>query len=205
MFRPTINKEEIINLYKKIIKEAEEGKIPAFDFLSKEQLKSFFDRNVYTKISWSIVTAESAKKLSVIASGMQIHGIYSGTGLWEKLISCFHEKHVSASDLNPPEYTFMEVNKSKASDSIDLIDDAQNTCLFMSWPTYKCEDVTKAVTKFRNKGGRKIIFIGESYGDCTGCDSLWEDEFFVHWTNTEEITIPIWQGLHDCIKIYELN
>jgi hypothetical protein len=172
-----------------------------------EELKNFSSRHEYTKVSWSVATAEVAKQISDNVKGMNIHGIYSGSGLLEELIHCCHDKPVVATDIkgNNVDYRFRDIIESKASASIDMIDDVPNTCLFMSWPTYKCEDVTEAVTKYRNKGGKKIIFIGEGYGDCTGCDSLWENEFNKYWDEEKYILIPQWEGLHDLVKIYVLN
>ena len=73
---------------------------------------------------------------------MDIHGIYSGSGLWEKLVSCYHKNSVIATDIkgnNVEQLRFRNIIESKASDSIDMIDDVPNTCLFMSWPTYQCK------------------------------------------------------------------
>lgn len=204
---PKYNKYQIEFLYQNIIRKAKEGAIPEFTMYSDEEL-NISNRGEFTNISWSIATAEVAKQISDIVKGMNIHGIYSGSGLWEKLISCYHDKPVVATDIkgnNVKQLRFRNIIESKASDSIDMIDDVPNTCLFMSWPTYQCEDVTEAVTKYRKKGGKKIIFIGEGYGDCTGCDSLWEEEFNEHWDEEEYIMIPQWDGLHDYVQIYVLK
>jgi hypothetical protein len=204
---PKYTSNEIYTLYQEMINEVKEGKIPKFTMYNDEELKNFSSRHEYTKVSWSVATAEVAKQISDNVKGMNIHGIYSGSGLLEELIHCCHDKPVVAIDIkgNNVDYRFRDIIESKASASIDMIDDVPNTCLFMSWPTYKCEDVTEAVTKYRNKGGKKIIFIGEGYGDCTGCDSLWENEFNKYWDEEKYILIPQWEGLHDLVKIYVLN
>jgi hypothetical protein len=208
MFTPKYNKNQIYEQYKRMIEGAKMGIVPEFTMYYVHELKNFFSRNEYIEISWSIVTAEVAKQISDIVKGMYIHGIYSGSGLWEEFLKCYHDMPVVATDKegnNDKQLRFREIIKSKASDSIDLIEDVPNTCLFMSWPKLDCEDVTKAVTKYRNKGGKKIIFIGEGYDGCTGCKSLWKEELDEYWKEEEYIMIPQWDGLNDYVQIYTLN
>ena len=143
---PKYNKYQIKFMYENIIREAKEGTIPEFTMYNDEELKNFSSRIPFNEVSWSIATPEVAKQISENAKDMDIHGIYSGSGLWEKLVSCYHNNSVIATDIkgnNVEQLRFRNIIESKASDSIDMIDDVPNTCLFMGCYTYQCEDVTK--------------------------------------------------------------
>ena len=112
---------------------------------------------------------------------------------------------IIATDLEPTEKNhwcsegkfYMDVEKIAADDAIKKYPGRN---VFMAWPPY---DNPMAYEVVKNMGvGRKLVFVGEGYGGCTG-----DDNFFQYLeTNFEEIdidfTIPRWSGIYDGVRHY---
>jgi len=74
-----------------------------------------------------------------------------------------------------------------------------NRNLFLCWPPYEEPLAYTSLKKFK---GKYVIYVGEGYGGCTGCNrfhNLLEKEFDLE----ETVDIPQWFGIHDSMYIYK--
>jgi hypothetical protein len=70
--------------------------------------------------------------------------------------------------------------------------------LFLSWPPYFKDMAVKALQLFK---GKRLAYIGEGYGGCTGTDEF-HDLLEKAWKLDKTITIPQWFGIHDHLFIF---
>ena len=59
-----------------------------------------------------------------------------------------------------------------------------------------------AVNALRAYAGRRVAYVGEWDGGCTG-DEAFHALLSRGWRETERVAIPQWWGLHDALYIYE--
>lgn len=71
--------------------------------------------------------------------------------------------------------------------------------LFLCWTPY---NTNMAFDCLKNYQGKRLVFIGESEGGCTGDDAFFEllDK---EWEEIASHQIVQWSGLHDSIAVYE--
>ena len=166
------------------------------------------DYEVYVKrdkfrsgISWHI---PNQGLIDLIVENSPIVSVGSGFGYSEKLASD-QGADIIATDLEPTEKNhwcsegkyYIDVEKITAPDAVKKYSGRN---VFMAWPPY---DNPMAYEVVKNmEVGRKLVFVGEGYGGCTG-----DDNFFQYLeTNFEEIdidfTIPRWSGIYDGVRYY---
>lgn len=71
--------------------------------------------------------------------------------------------------------------------------------LFLCWPTY---DTDFAAQCLANYPGRRVAYIGEGNGGCTGDDEF-HAQLAARWNEVKSVKIPVWLGVHDRLYIYE--
>lgn len=70
--------------------------------------------------------------------------------------------------------------------------------LFLCWPEYDSPMAFKALKSFR---GKRVVYIGEGYGGCTG-NERFHETLDKDWIEEQKITLPSWPGVWDDMRIY---
>lgn len=174
------------------------------------QYKSFsYNRRDFTdhrgdlvkEYAWAIPSNEALRKIADFAH--RICEIGAGTGYWAYMLKQ-HGVDIVAYDLAVPgvhdnqwghQKTWFDV---KHGDVLS-INQHQDRALMLCWPPYS-KDMASSVLKLYS--GIKVIYIGEGEYGCTANEEFFEllDKQFNEISNVE---IPQWDGLHDCLYLYE--
>jgi len=180
------------------------------DLIIKDKNREFvLDYDIYVKkdkfrsgISWHIPTQDL---VDLIIENSPILSVGSGFAYTEKL-AMDQGADIIATDIEPSEKNnwchegkfYMDIEKIPADEAVKKYSGRN---VFMAWPPY---DNPMAYDVVKNmEVGRTLVFVGETYGGCTG-----DDNFFIYLeTNFEEIdidfTVPSWKGIYDTIKFYK--
>jgi hypothetical protein len=156
--------------------------------------KLYYYRNsLVFKYSWAIPDENALK---IISKYSPIIEIGAGLGYWASLLNqagcdiiCFDD---GTWKNKRDKYYKVECRNEW------VIPEYQNRTLFLCWPPY---DNDMAYTALRLYQGETLIFVGEGYGGCTGNDRFFK-ELKSFWELSEDIYIPQWDGLRDCLYIY---
>ena len=154
------------------------------------------------KFSWAIPNEEA---LATIAKYGPIVELGAGSGYWAYLLRA-RGVIVEAYDKDPPtlgarKYGFnkMWTNVNVGDTSVLQYYSGGKHALMLCWPCYDDPFAFDALTAYK---GNTLIYIGESWGGCTG-----DDQFFRllqnEWECTETVDIPRWDGIHDSLFVYK--
>jgi hypothetical protein len=157
----------------------------------KDRFDSYKQRNtMVNKYAWAIPCDEAIEELVKLSPLVEIG---AGTGYWAKLVKeaggtiiCY--------DIKPPELVWHDVNQCGTEAAERKLD-----TLFLCWPPY---DDTMAHDCLKLYKGNKLVYIGEGYGGCTGCN-LFHELLNNEWILVKRIYLPQWNGIHDSMYIYE--
>ena len=147
--------------------------------------------------SWAVPNQEA---IDYLVSQSPIIEMGAGTGYWSKLISDSGGE-VIAFDESPYDNhwcknQWYEITKI---DSVDILANYPEHTLFLCWPPY---DTPFAYDCLKAYKGSQLIFVGESYGGCTGDDNFF-DLLEEEWEEVHSIDIPQWFGMHDYLISYK--
>jgi len=172
----------------------------------------FLCQNQYDKrgeftafFSWAIPTYDAINKIKEFANGDTILEIGAGLGLWAKLLELEGAKIIATEPRSDgykhnkldDSYYYFNCHKLDYIESLDKFKDLN--ILMLCWPPYSTKMAFYTLKKFK---GNKFIYIGESCGGCNADDSFFSllDK---EWKEIDEISIPQWWGIHDCMVLYE--
>jgi len=182
-----------------------------------ERMNEFNRRRDFTQnFGWSVPTKEVIDKLQQFVGNDKILEVGAGKGLWAKLMqdagmsltptdlhSGGDNSYYGGSD------SFTQITQMDAEEAVLSFSD--HTVLFLNWPPYDSPMAANALKKF---SGNKLIYIGEGPGGCTANDEFCQ-MLYKSWQHVDsacvphpesswgnEIEIPQWEGLHDCISLY---
>ena len=153
------------------------------------------------KYAWAIPNKAA---LDVLAAFSPIVELGAGMGYWAYLLRKLGVDIV-AFDENPPQ---LEIGSNIwcdptepwtpvfYGDAHELADHYPERTLFICWPPMG-SFCASAVARYRAAGGRRLIYIGEDGGGCTGSF----DE--TAWRLVQTVRIPQWYGLHDEMRVLE--
>jgi len=176
-----------------------------FNVMSKDGFNSHENRQKYVReYSWSVPCEEALDAIIKFADGGTILEIGSGTGLWAKLLQERGAKIIAtdiADNTHGHEKRYCDIENIEAFSAIEKYNDCD--VIMYSWPSYGafwtgCSLATWIGKYFKNK----LIYIGESYGGCTG-----DDRFNSIAGSGQEHCIPLkqWYGLHDELMLIEFS
>lgn len=168
------------------------------------------------KFAWAIPNVEA---LTMIAdhSPCGVVEIGAGSGYWAKMLRQMGVD-VIAYDPAPHVSDWHEGSYSEVllGDHTSVIGHADRTLLTV-WPEYEAAWSHEMVELYE---GEKIVYVGESYGGCTGDDQFhrliggvgcycWGDEPCTCDKTTAQFkeiattNVPQWAGIHDYLFVYE--
>ena len=163
---------------------------------------SFSEREKYRKgVSWHIPTDDL---VNLIISYGPIVSVGCGFANTESIVN-ERGGDIISTDINPTstngwcndgEYR-MNVEQLDSPSAVKKYNDRN---VFMAWPPYDTPMAHE--TAISMEVGKYLIYVGESWGGCTG-----NDDFFMELRdNFEEITdlmIPTWSGINDYCTVYK--
>lgn len=163
------------------------------------------ERYVYChKWSWAVPNERAIK---LIASLGPIIECGAGTGYWASLIKSVGG-NILAFDEAPYKNHWCEGKHTKVfMGNADVCRKTTRPVLLLCWPPYDDSFAADCLVAFgasrtRRNYKRRVVFIGESEGGCTG-----DDAFFKllneRWSCIDQLDIPQWYGIHDYLFVYE--
>jgi hypothetical protein len=166
---------------------------------------SLFEKrmSLSARYSWAIPKSGA---LRLIARYAPIVEMGAGTGYWAKLLRDM-KVDVVAYDINPPSKdpqsntyhggneTWTQVLRGEPR---DLRHHADRT-LFLCWPPY---DTRMAYDCLCHYKGKRLIYIGEGHGGCTG-DDMFHNLLEQEWGEVLDIGVPQWWAIHDRLWLYQ--
>lgn len=154
------------------------------------------------EFSWAIPNPEALRAIQHL--GSPIVEIGAGSGYWGYLLRCLGIR-CYLYDINPPDtcdnhwasrgtqWTYV------AKGDVECLDRHPDCTLFLCWPPYQDDMALRAAERYT---GQYLIYVGEGYGGCTGCDEFHQ---LLHnqFDECKRIDIPQFYGLHDELVIYK--
>ena len=154
-------------------------------------LHDYKERERYIrKFSWAIPSDEA---IQTIVEHSPIVEMGAGTGYWAKLIA-EAGADIDAYDQNP-----CDVHFNIQSGRPPTVRVYTNRTLFLCWPPYNTPMAYQCLDNYR---GNTIIYVGEGYGGCTGCD-LFHETLRRDYTEVKHVHIQQWYGLHDILTVWK--
>lgn len=199
-----ISKEgrNIVNHYNRALLKKE---FPCHNYI-KEQIKKmpsmskYFNRELFIKkFGFALITDLEIDKIK--KQNKKIISVGSGSGYIEQFF-INAGLDVICTDIDIKEFSGYDMESSHLSieeiDSVSAVKKYNQRSVFMSWPSYNQNWAYK--TLLAMKKNRILIYIGEGYGGCTGCDKFHEllDNKF---EELDFIHLIQWDGIHDGIYI----
>lgn len=198
-------KNPFLELYKLFEPESNKRGESTYIFLfpnrgyKKEALKVDFLFNARKKYSYAVPSTEALRE---IVKYSPICEMGAGTGYWASLLNLLGADIV-AYDTDPVnEGNNSYHKKRKPFYPVNKCDDnfipPKERTLFLCWPPYNTEMAINALKRYE---GSTLIYIGEGYGGCTGCDDF-HDLLEEEWDIKEVIDLPSLYGIRDDLYIY---
>jgi hypothetical protein len=163
--------------------------------------------------AWAV---PSPSVIQSIASWGPILEVGAGRGYWAKLIADAGVD-IIATDPYSPEDAFYPIEKLTDVEAVKKY--GAGRTLLLIWPPYDMSVAFNALRAFEEVGGRRLIYIGEGVGGCTGDDPFHEAAGLgTSWRHDEgdpvadnrgwEVTgtehdLPNWDGIHDSVYFIE--
>lgn len=161
--------------------------------------RCYFTQN----LSWAIPTIDAIKSIVQFAESDQILEICSGLCLWARLI-----KECDGNIIATDSFAYQQTSQTSQitpfidsvykMDAVTAVKTFKTNVLLICWPNYNDSYAYDALSIFK---GNKLVYIGE-YGGCTA-DEQFHNLLEQKWRCVNEIDIPTWQGIYDCIYMYE--
>ena len=159
-------------------------------------------KDLIYRYSWAV---PDDKALRIIKRYSPILEVGAGTGYWSALLRD-QGADVMAFDRNPPrtgrnsykhrtQYTWIHQGPAEVSAFFP------DRTLFICWPPYDTNMASRALECYQ---GKHVIFVGESWGGCTG-DERFHQLLSNDFTLIREYQHPNWGGLHDKLYVYRRN
>ena len=156
-------------------------------------------REMCHKYCWFIPSPDMLEAIEDL--GRSIVSMGAGGGYFERLLQDLGIM-VTAYDIAPPALeengyvrdTHFDVHKAGPEKLQEHSDDV----LFLGWPPY---NTSFAYDCLRHYAGDTVVYVGESWGGCTGEDAFFE-QLEKEWELIKEIDIPSWYGVRDYCAMY---
>lgn len=164
-------------------------------------------RELVSLFAWAIPSEEA---LTVIARYAPLVECGAGTGYWAALLGN-RGVDVVAYDVRPPdkharnEYhrgarqPWTEVVRGPSADAVRW---HRDRVLFLCWPPL--DDDSASYAPLRAYRGEVLVSVGEP-GEGTTGTLRFQRELKLNWTLVEQVELPGWPWLRDCLMVYRRN
>jgi len=146
------------------------------------------------KYSWAIPTPKAINRLVDCGPIVEIG---AGSGYWAALITKAGGD-VVAYDIQDEKFNFVENFHEVEHGGPEKAALHPDRTLFLCWPSYCSTFAREALKAYQ---GNTVVYIGEWRG-CCATGSFFET-LNNEWAEIETIDIPQWEGIHDCMIIFE--
>jgi len=182
--------EQKVSQMNEIIDNIYKGKIPASypnDIINDDTLDKYILREMYThRVSWCLISNNWLNPLYNFIEGSKCIELYAGLGLLSK------ELKKRGLDITPYDNMSWEMTKlgNKFTNvinknAIDALKEYENDSLdyiIMSWVPYEDESCVKVLKYLKHHQQKAIIiWIGEDFGGCNGCEEFFENTIDVSY------------------------
>jgi len=163
-----------------------------------DPVQSMMRSSFCTLFSWAVPCEETLKEIAKFSDGL-VEEHMAGGGYWAYLLRDFFNVDITCYDHGPlfknyiPDVVWSDVVERKADEG-PVKEDAT---IMIVWPPMGEKQYDgDALMVEKMAVGQKLIYVGESYGGCTGSDLFHSciSEFF---EEVKDLDIPQWPGLHD--------
>lgn len=174
-----------------------------------QQIHSWTHRDTYVrKYAWGIPDPAS---LAFVAEhlGAKAIEIGAGTGYWASLLAQSGVDILAYDDAPPDRIANYYFRPSHGDFAVTWYDVAIgdpavlteyiDRTLFLCWPPYAEDMAYRCLQSYQ---GKRLVFIGEGQGGCTGDDAFFE-ELGKHWEEVADHRIVQWYGINDYITVYD--
>lgn len=153
-------------------------------------------RRVYVvRYAWAIPNDAA---LEVLARLAPIVEVGAGGGYWAGMLRA-RGVDVLAYDRRPASLPWADRAWSTVErDGEGVAGEHPGRTLFLCWPPLGEPMAANALRAYR---GRHVVYVGEGPGGCTADDSF-HDLLCQHFELVEEVDIPQWPGIHDCLEVW---
>lgn len=134
--------------------------------------------------------------------------IGAGTGYWASLLTQLGVD-ILAYDVAPPDRIVNQFfDREKLSEAMyfnvaigdpAVLVEHSDRALFLCWPPYSEDMAYRCLQSYQ---GKRLVFIGEGEGGCTGDDAFFE-ELDKHWNEVADHRIAQWYGINDRVYVYD--
>jgi len=166
-----------------------------------ERIEAFERRpELCVKYAWAVPSEEALAALLALGPIVEVG---AGKGYWAKLL---RERggDVIAYDKDPRQSQW--VDRGEPWSEVLIGDEAAaaahfERALFLCWPPYDTPFAARALDAYLGSGGRRVAYLGEGTGGCTGDDAF--HERLGTLGKPRLVKVPQWPGIHDRLEIYE--
>jgi hypothetical protein len=157
-----------------------------------------YRRELLAEFSFAILTDAMVQALKQYSPLLEVG---SGTGYWA------YELRQAGADIvvtDPAPYSGIAYDPTKIwleperIDATVAVSKYPGRTLLMVWPSLERPWAHEALEAYE---GDALIYVGEGYGGCTA-DDAFHELLEARWTETQQIDMPQWWGLHDYCAIY---
>lgn len=177
-------------LYEKVMEDM--GPVYESHHFDKFSLRGYLVK----RFSWAIPSWEAIKAIRSFGKDGVVE-VGAGKGYWSYLMNM--ESRICTPYDKEPSKKWSVV---KIAPNYMLKNNIEKA-LMLCWPCYAEEWSSNVLKSYLEKGGKKLIFVGEERGGCTGTDSL--HDLMDGMKTVEEVYIPQWYGIHDTMRLLEVQ
>lgn len=150
------------------------------------------------RYAWAIPSDEAIRTLVRLSPIVEVG---AGSGYWAKLVT-EAGGNIRAFDSSPTRLkknhfchgSWFHVERAQAN----VTSRFPHRTLFLCWPPYDTGMANEALRAYR---GSTVVYVGESWGGCTGNDEFHgrlRDQFEC----TDSVEIPCWSGIYDHFTVW---
>lgn len=152
---------------------------------------------VVARFGFAIPCAEA---LDAIADLSPLVEVGAGTGYWSALL----EKRgadIIATDIDTNDYSFAigSVIDIETLDAVSAVQKYPDRNVLIVWPCYTSTWATECAVAMAS--GRMLALVSEGSGGCVADDSLF-DLLESGFEEVADISLPVWDGMHDRLTIH---
>ena len=151
-------------------------------------------RALVQQYAWAIPNDEAIRLLVGLGPLVEIG---AGSGYWASLVRQAGGDIV-ALDIEPWATTHTEVEEGGP----EYAGAYHDRTLFLCWPPYDMPMAYDALYGYTEAGGRRVVYVGESRGGCTG-DDAFHEMLALRYEWSDGVSLPQWYGLHDTLTVWE--
>ncbi len=170
------------------------------------------------RISYAPLGRKLVEKIATewLPPGELLVSVAAGLGVWERVLESLYGMNVYCSDAGLGKYhnadstgstlkgAYTTVYVELGIETIRKMANPEKGALFLCWLPYQNTWDVKMLNLYHQRGGKRIILIGESDGGCTASEDFW-DRLKELYSEVDYCHHPNLQGVHSYGSLWELR